>query len=116
MERWDDLTVESICEEKAFTDYIHSFWSKFSINLERSHDAVQYSQTWTAYLAAKSPSKQFFKDLGIRTNNFFMNRLTNRVTHSKIDWLNFSNYIDHQRNLPASTKSLNLFVYKYYIM
>jgi hypothetical protein len=106
-----------ISQEKSLYDYIYPYWNVFVSHLERSNEATQYQQTWTAYLAVKSPEKLWYKNMGFRKNNFFLNRLTQRAVHSKNDWSIFC--VNHKRQheyFKRSTAYLNMFVYKYFLL
>jgi hypothetical protein len=114
---WDDITTMVISQEKSLYDYIFSYWSKFAYHLEKADEATQYQKTWTAYLAAKSPDKIWYKTMGFRKNNFFLNRLSIRALHSKNDWMDFC--VNHRRQheyFKKSTLYLNIFIYKYFLM
>ncbi len=114
---WDDITTMIISQEKSLYDYIFSYWNVFAYHLERSNEATQYQQTWTAYLAVKSPEKIWYKSMSFRENNFFLNRLTQRAVHSKNNWLSFC--VNHKRQheyFKNSSVYLNMFVYKYFLL
>ncbi|CAM4841450.1 unnamed protein product [Rotaria magnacalcarata] len=117
IQSWDDISSMIISQEKALYDYIYSYWTRFSHNLDNSIEATNYQHTWTAYLAAKTPSKEMYKSMGLRKNNFFLNRLSKRAEHSKNDWISFrENHREQHEYFKHSTLYLNLFIYKYFLL
>ncbi|CAF3364924.1 unnamed protein product [Rotaria socialis] len=86
---WDDISTMIISQEKSLYDFIFRYWYKFSYHLETANEATQYQHTWTAYLAAKPPDKIWYRSMGLRKNNFFLNRPSARAQHSKNDWISF---------------------------
>ncbi len=70
-------------------DYLYKYWIKFNKHLEISTEALQYQLTFSAYLAAKSPEKNWYLSMGMSKNSKFLNRLSLRARHTKIDLLEF---------------------------
>jgi len=83
---WDNITTQILSREKTLYDFIYTYWTRFSLYLEKSLEATQYQHTWTAYNIAID-EKTWYKDLGFRKNNKFIKRLSERVKHSKNDWI-----------------------------
>ena len=46
---WDDFTTLVLCQQKTLHDYIYSYWSRFSLHLEKYLEAISYQHTWTAF-------------------------------------------------------------------
>ena len=114
---WDNTTTQIISQEKTLYDCIYSYWCKFSLHLERSIEAFQYQNTWTAHLIITSYESSSYKILGFRKDNKFINRLAKRARHSKDDWLRFAaNHRPQHEVFKKSTFYLNLFVYKYFLL
>lgn len=114
LREWDDLTVYALTKEYTLNDYLYKYWLKFLKHLENSHEASQYQRTFNAYLAARSLQKDWYKNMGLRKNNPFLNRLSLRAKHSKIDIIDFLNI--HQRQygyFKHSSFLLCEFIYKY---
>ncbi|CAF2108390.1 unnamed protein product [Rotaria magnacalcarata] len=86
---WDDITTLILSQEKTLREYIYAFWLRFSIHLEKSQEATSYQHTWTAFQTITTIDKTFYKKLGFRKNNEFLNRLTERAKHGRYDWLQF---------------------------
>ncbi|CAM4813445.1 unnamed protein product [Rotaria magnacalcarata] len=79
---WDDITTLILCQEKTLREYIYAFWLRFSIHLEKSLEATSYQHNWTAFQTITTIDKTFYKKLGFRKNNEFLNRLTERAKHT----------------------------------
>lgn len=73
-------------------------------------EAYQYQLTFNAYLTAKDPSRSLNRDLGIRKNNKFINRLSVNAKHSKIDLFEFLNVHGPQYGY---FKHSNLYTYQF---
>ncbi len=86
---WDDLTVYTLSKEYSLNDYLYKYWIKFSKHLEISTEALQYQLTFNSYLAAKSPENNWYLSMVMRKNSKFLNRLSLRARHTKIDLLEF---------------------------
>lgn len=86
---WDDLTVYALSKEYSLNDYLYKYWIKFNKHLEISTEALQYQLTFNSYLAAKSPEKNWYLSMGMRKNSKFLNRLSLRAQHTKIDLFEF---------------------------
>ncbi len=88
---WNDITVYTLTREFTINDYLYKYWIKFAKHLEISTDALQYQLTFSFYLYAKSPHKNWYLSIGMCKNSKFLNRLhvSQRAKHSKIDLLDF---------------------------
>lgn len=112
---WDDFTTLILSQEKTLQDYIYSYWPKLSLHLEKSLEATSYQHTWTTFLTLTTLDKSQYKNLGYRKNSKFLNRLVERVKHSKNDWLKFEiNHVPQHEVFMKSTYYLNMFIYKYF--
>ncbi len=65
--------VSDKSQEKTLYDYIYSYWSRFSLHLERSLEATQYLHTWTAFQIGTTYEKTKYKNLGFRKDNEYIN-------------------------------------------
>ncbi|CAM4867060.1 unnamed protein product [Rotaria socialis] len=114
---WNEFTTLILCQEKTLLDYIFSYWSKFSLHLDKSLEATSYQHTWTAFQTLNKLDKSQYKNLGFRKNSKFLKRLVERVKHSKDDWLQFRvNHIPQHEVFKKSTYYLNMFIYKYFLL
>ena len=114
---WDDFTTLVRCQEKTLHDYVYSYWLRFSLHLEKLHEATSYQHTWTVFQILTKTDKSHYKFLGYRKNNKFLNRLVERVKHGKDDWLKFLlNHIPQHEIFKRSTYYLNMFIYKYFLL
>ncbi|CAF1147804.1 unnamed protein product [Adineta ricciae] len=93
--QWDDLTVYIITRESSLSDYLFKYWTKFNAHLNKSPEANLYQQTFSAYLAAKTPQRAWYLSMGLRKNDKYVVRFSKRARHSKIDVSNF--LIDHHQ-------------------
>ena len=44
LRNWDDISTLILSQEKSLLDHLFSYWSKFCIHLEKSHDALCFQQ------------------------------------------------------------------------
>jgi hypothetical protein len=111
---WNDITVYTLKREFTINDYLYKYWIKFAKHLEISTDALQYQLTFSSYLYVKSPHKNWYLSMGMRKNSKFLNRLSQRAKHSKIDLLDFlsCHYQQYGYFKHASFPTL-FFIYKY---
>jgi hypothetical protein len=75
----DDLTVDILTKEFTLHNYLYKYWIKFSQQLEIFAEAHHYQLPFISYLTAKSPQKNWYLNMGLRTNNKFLNRLSQRA-------------------------------------
>jgi hypothetical protein len=75
----DDLTVYILTKEFTLNNYLYKYWIKFSQQLEIFAEAHHYQLPFISYLTAKSPQKNWYLNMGLRTNNKFLNRLSQRA-------------------------------------
>jgi hypothetical protein len=81
---WDDVTVHMLSREFILYNYIFKYRIKVSKHLEVSPEANQYQLTFTSYLIVKSPQKNWYIRMGLRKNNKFLNRLSQRAQHLRM--------------------------------
>jgi hypothetical protein len=111
---WDDYTVFVLSREKSLMDYLYNYWLRLKKHLDISHEAIEYQQTWEAYLIATSPSKVYYKSMGFRKNSIFPNRLAARAHHLNLDLFSFFSIHENQYGIFRKSSSvLERFVYKY---
>jgi hypothetical protein len=114
---WDDLTVYTLSKEYSLNNYLYRYWIKFNKHLEISTEALQYQLTFNAYLAAKSPEKNWYLSMGMRKNSKFLNRLSLRAQNTKIDLLEFlGNHSQQYGYYKHASFSIYIFIYKYLVM
>lgn len=113
---WDDVTTMIVSREKSLSDYIYSYWCRFSLHLEKAADALDFQQSWLAFKIAISPDKTWYRSMGFRKNSFFPRRLAERAQHTLQDWKIFENIQKQQfKFFKDDTTYLNAFVYKYFL-
>jgi len=111
---WDDITVYTLTREFTLNDYLYKYWYKFIKHLDNSVEAHQYQLSFNAYLTAKTPQKNWYLSMGMRKNSKFLNRLSIRAKHSKIDLIEFFNNHHQQYGYFKHTSfPLYCFIYKY---
>lgn len=114
--KWDDETVLCLSREKSLRDHLFMYWCKFYVHLEKSPDALCLHQSYRAFEIATAPDPKWYKRLGYKRVNRFLNRLRERAQHSLQEWHIFKEV--HSEQLlyyVRNTKSINLFVYKYFL-
>jgi hypothetical protein len=115
LSKWDDETTLILSREKTLLDYIYYYWYKFSTHLEKAPDAQCLQQSWQAFKIITSPDTRWYRTLGFKKCNKFLNRLRDRVQHSLTEWYSFKQ--THHQHLDIFVKNtwyISLFVYKYY--
>ena len=116
LNNWDDLTVYTLAREFTINDYLYKYWLKFNMHIERSHESHLYQITFVAYLAAKSPQKEWYCSMGMRKNTRFLCRLSERAKHSRIDLLDFmSIHAEQYGYFKHSTTPISSFIYKFFL-
>ena len=111
---WDDYIVLVLTREKSLMDYIYNYWLRLKKHLDTAHEAIEYQQTWEAYLIATSPNRIHYKSMGFRKNSFFPNRLAARAHHMNLDLFEFFCIQEKQHLIFKKTSSvLERFIYKY---
>jgi hypothetical protein len=91
---WCSISNEQLSRYSLFTTIIEANHMNYTIiesnkHLEISAEALQYQLTFNSYLAAKSPEKNWYLSMGMLKNSKFLNRLSLRAQHTKIDLLEF---------------------------
>ena len=84
----DHMTLV-ISQEKYLLDHVYVYWQKFTRHLIESSEGNEYRETWEAYLISKAPDEKFYKSVGVRKNNFFMNRYRERAHDTNTDIFTF---------------------------
>jgi hypothetical protein len=111
---WDDLTVYLLSKEYTINDYPYKYWTKFIKHLETSNEAHQYQLTFNSYIAAKTSQRKWYLSIGMRKNSKFLNRLSAKVQHSKIDLFEFlTSHSKQYGYFKHTTSSTCFFIYKY---
>jgi hypothetical protein len=111
---WNDHVTLVLAKDRSLLDYVYDYWEKFMKHLNMSPEASGYRETWEAYLIATSPDKSFYKSMGLRSNNFFMNRYVRRAYHTNLDVFSFFCVHQHQREYyKKSSSDIEYFIYKY---
>jgi hypothetical protein len=117
LHKWEDITTYILSKELTLRDYLYKYWLKFNTHLEKSNEATHFQKTFTAYLIAKTPHKSWYLSMGLRKNNKFLKRLTERAKHTKIDLADFFLIQKEQYGyFKHSLSSIHLFAYKYYLL
>jgi len=115
LRNWDDYTTMVLIQEKSLRDCIYDYWRKFSKHLESAQEAINYQNTWTAYLTATFPDKIWYRSMGFRKNSVFPNRLAVRAQHSRVDWLKFQDVQSNQYEyFKTSSDLVSMFMYKHF--
>ena len=113
---WDTLSTQILSREKTLSDFIYSYWTRFSKHLETSLEATQYQHTWISYGIISTYNRAEYKKLDFRKNSIFLNRLVSRAKHSKSDWLKSeANHKPQYEIFRKSSTYINEFVYKYFL-
>ncbi|CAF3901329.1 unnamed protein product [Rotaria sp. Silwood1] len=81
---WEDYTVFVLTREKSLMDYLYKYWEKMIKHLHTATEALDYQQSWEAYIIATSTNRNYYKSMGFRKNSFFLNRLAARAHHGCI--------------------------------
>jgi hypothetical protein len=116
LHKWDDTTVCILSKEFTLRDYLYKYWLKLNTHLDQAQEATHFQQTFTAYIIAKSPDKSWYLPMGLRKNSKFLNRLTIRAKHTKIDLAEFFSIQKEQYGyFKRSFSFIHMFAYKYYI-
>ncbi len=111
---WDDYMVYVLTKEKTLIDYLYDYWIKLKKHLGTSQEALDYQQTWEAFLIATSPNREYYKSMGFRKNSVFPNRLAARAHHLNLDLFTlFSIHENQYAIFRKSSSVLERFVYKY---
>ena len=112
---YEDFTTLVLSRELSLRDYVYRYWLRFQKHLDESPEAIMYRQTWTAFLIATSPSKEYYRSCGFRKNNVFANKLSQRAQHTYLDFLSFINTHKNQyRFFKRTTLFLEMFMLKYF--
>jgi len=111
---WDDYTVFVLSREKTLMDYLYTYWLKLKKHLDTAHEALEYRQTWEAYLIATAPNHSHYKSMGFRKNSIFPNRLAERAHHVNLDLFTFFNIHEKQHLIfKRSSSVIERFIFKY---
>ncbi|CAM4834808.1 unnamed protein product, partial [Rotaria magnacalcarata] len=114
LHKWDDVTVYIVSKELTLRDYLYDYWQKFNAHLDQAHEATHFQQTFTAYIISKSPDKDWYLPMGLRKNNKFLKRLSERAKHAKIDLAGFFSIQKEQYGFFKRSFTLtHMFAYKY---
>jgi hypothetical protein len=112
---WDDYTTLILSRDFTLRDYLFKYWKKFMKHLDESSEALVFQQTWTAFLIATSPSKNYYKSMGFRKNSKFPNRLSAKAQHIKLDVITFFNNHTKQYGIfKKSTAMIEYFILKFF--
>ncbi|CAF3057532.1 unnamed protein product [Rotaria socialis] len=68
-------TVLVLTREKPLMDYLYKYWVKMIKHLRPTSEALDYQQSWEAYVIATSTNRIYYKSMGFRKNSIFPNRL-----------------------------------------
>ena len=71
---WNEHVTLDISQEKSFLDHLYVYWQKFTKQLIESPEGNKHRETSEACLISKSPEENFYKSIGVRKTNFFINR------------------------------------------
>jgi hypothetical protein len=111
---WNDHVTLVLAREKSLLDYVYDYWKKFMKHLNESPEGNEYRETWEAYLICKTPDRSFYKDMGLRKNNFFMNRYAQRAHHTNLDIFSFFCFHEKQKDFfKRSSVDVKNFIEKY---
>jgi hypothetical protein len=111
---WNDFVTLVLAQDRSLLDYVYDYWRKFMKHLNESPEGSEYRETWESYLISTPPDKGFYKSMGIRKNNFFMNRYTQRAYHTNLDVFSFFCIHKCQKDyFKKSHSDVNDFIYKY---
>ena len=100
---WEDLTIDVLTKEFTLNDYLY-----------RSPEAHQYQLSFNSYLAAKTPQRSWYLSMGMRSNSKFLNRLSRRAKHTKVDIIEFLSKHHRQYGyFRYASFPLYTFLYKY---
>ncbi len=112
---YDDDIPKILCVTIFFQGV--KYWIKFNKHLEISAEALQYRLTFNSYLAAKLPEKNWYLSIDMRKNSKFLNRLSLRAQHTKIDLLEFlGNHSQQYGYYKHASFPTHFFIYKYLLM
>ena len=113
---WNDIVTLILAREKSLLDYVYDYWKKLMKHIIESPEGNEYAETWEAYLICTSQNKDFYKSMGLRCDNLFMNRLAQRAHHTNLDLFSFLCTHEHQKDfLKKSNVDLVNFIQKYVI-
>jgi len=116
LSKWKDKTTLILSREKSLLDHLYAYWSRFTMHLVKSPDALCFQQSWHAYNIIISPNLRSYKSMGFNKRNPFLARLKQNTKHSLNDWNNFELIQKQQINhYEINTKLHNLFIYKYFL-
>ena len=83
-------------------------------HLNESSEGNEYRETWDAYLNHKVADKRIYNSMGLRKNNFYINRYVQRVHHTNLDVFSFFCEHQHQKDYFKNTLfNIKRFIYKY---
>ncbi len=83
-------------------------------HLNESPEGSGYRETWEAYLISTAPDISFYKSMGIRKNNLFINRYTQRAYHTNLDVFSFFCIHECQKDyFKRSSSNVKNFIHKY---
>jgi hypothetical protein len=111
---WNDYVTLVLAQDKSLLDYVYDYWMKFMKHLNESSEGNGYRETWEAYLICKSSDKRLYNSMGLRTDNFFINRLVQRAYHTNLDVFLFFNTHERQKDFfKRSHDDVKRFIHKY---
>lgn len=114
--RWNDHVTLVLAQDKSLLDYLFDYWKKFIKHLNESPEGNEYREIWEAYMIINSTDKNFYKSMGLRRNNFFMNRLVQKAQYTNLDIFSFFNTHECQKDYFKTTHSDAIcFVQKYIV-
>jgi hypothetical protein len=113
---WDDFTTLVLSKEKSLTDYLFSYWRRLMHHMLSANEALAFQMTWSNYLIVTSNEKNIRKNLGVRINSVFFNRLRDQIKHCIIEWMEFDSIHMKQYEIFKRDDSLrNQFIYKFFL-
>jgi hypothetical protein len=81
-----------------------------------ANEALAFQMTWSNYLIVTSNEKNIRKNLGVRKNSVFFNRLRNQIKHCIMEWMEFDSIHMKQYEIFKRDDSLrNQFIYKFFL-
>lgn len=116
LQKWDDTTTLILCREKSLLDHLYTYWNRFYTHLVDAPDALCLRQSHRAFEIVTADDPNWYKNLGFRRTNRFLNRLRARSQHSLQEWCVFRDI--HSRQVyeyRVNTTHINLFMYKYFL-
>ena len=114
LREWNDFATLVLARERSILDYVYDYWDKFMKHLNESSEGNEYRQTWDAYLNHIVADKRIYNSMGLRKNNFYINRYVQRVHHTNLDVSSFFCEHQHQKDyLKSMVFNIKSFIYKY---